>query len=501
MINKNHNEYGSAHLITKPKEINNCNCIPDNNRRLKCNPGNILMHKKSLFGNKYYITEHPNNVLIYAISSSKYYQMIVKPTIDINSRSKTQPNMVINDVDGRIYSDINSTLKKRGYNTVIFNLSSKNLKSIHYNPLDLVTKLAYQGRIKPAEDICNQVADTIYDSKGQGKNSFFYTIASNLFNALTFYQIALHFNNHYHLFTNYKINSHPITINWIDKLAKNNQPKQLINLFNNLKVNFNKLNHKSNLNMGQRNYVVLLKVAIKNFKALKMTGDKTLSNVYATFLDGLKVYQSFSLSKLIDKTTPVFKHDLTKPVALFIITSKNTIEINQLATLLIEQISDVLISLSLKFRNYVKFSRGTQFVLDGISDLPKISDLGRNLSIGLSFKISYLLRFHSYEQIQLIYGKSQASVIIANCSLIYYVLSNSIETNQMISNAIGSQTITSVLNLNEKTKTKTYPLVSVKKLEHLKSGEVIILRTNNTGNNNSIPYPIFDTGKYALPIK
>lgn len=127
----------------------------------------------SRIDNKWYIDDSPVNSLISGITRSGKGEMMVFPMIDIHSRSSAKPSMVINDPKLELYPACKETLEKRGYKVLLLNLIDP-IKSMGYNPLQLIIDAYKSGDYDDAEMLAKTLAVTILEpDKAQGDNAMF----------------------------------------------------------------------------------------------------------------------------------------------------------------------------------------------------------------------------------------------------------------------------------------------------------------------------------------
>lgn len=294
----------------------------------------------------YYLSPRPHNVLVYGTSGSGKGQMIVNPVMDINSRTsrRYQPNMIITDPKGESAAGAYAMLKRRGYDVKVMNILDLS-HSMSFNPLRLVKKYAQLGAIGQAEEACSMLSDTIYDPKGTGSNSYFYTSAGSLFDAMTFGLLALAHSRFYgldDLKTQYvngkKLNVREDGLAHRDKQGHNSIsvihgiPHSSVNAFNKitiynilqmetdlggeyghvsgqhdtvrrLNIYFKHLSHKlqalrqkdkdsGGFDDVMHDQLMLISQAINKFNQFNQAGSKEASSILSTFINRLKIYQS-----------------------------------------------------------------------------------------------------------------------------------------------------------------------------------------------------------------
>ena len=115
-------------------------------------------------GNEIYIDDSAVNTLVIGITRAGKGETYTYPTIDIYSRSSEKPSMVILDPKLDEYPTCYHTLTKRGYDVYLLNLDNP-LKSMAYNPLQLMVDEYKAGRVSEAELLCQTFCHAIFHQK------------------------------------------------------------------------------------------------------------------------------------------------------------------------------------------------------------------------------------------------------------------------------------------------------------------------------------------------
>ena len=108
--------------------------------------------------------------------------MFVFPTIDVYSRAAEKPSMIINDPKGELASASYDILKERGYDIQILNLLEP-MKSMSYNPLQLIINAYKNKDYSTAQLLCNTLTFSLYNDPS-AKDKFWLISAQSLVNAL-----------------------------------------------------------------------------------------------------------------------------------------------------------------------------------------------------------------------------------------------------------------------------------------------------------------------------
>lgn len=141
------------------------------------------------YKDKIYIDDSPVNNLIIGITRSGKGEMFVFPMIDIYSRAgKGDPSkrasIIATDPKLELYANSFDTLTKRGYEVCCLNLVEP-LKSMGYNPLQMIIDAYKAENYDEAEMLANTFAYSIFNPGASGGNDKFWsTESANLLVAL-----------------------------------------------------------------------------------------------------------------------------------------------------------------------------------------------------------------------------------------------------------------------------------------------------------------------------
>ncbi|ELC8332891.1 type IV secretory system conjugative DNA transfer family protein [Clostridium perfringens] len=136
----------------------------------------------SRYKDKIYIDTSPVNNLIIGTTRSGKGEMIVVPINDIYSRAELQASLIVNDPKGELIAMSKETLEKRGYRVECLNLLNP-LKSLSYNPLQLIIDAYHNGDIDEAQSLCKTLTYSLYYNPS-AKDPFWQNSAMSLVNGL-----------------------------------------------------------------------------------------------------------------------------------------------------------------------------------------------------------------------------------------------------------------------------------------------------------------------------
>ena len=136
----------------------------------------------SRYKDKIYIDTSPVNNLIIGTTRSGKGEMIVVPINDIYSRAEFQASLIVNDPKGELVAMSKETLEKRGYRVECLNLLNP-LKSLSYNPLQLIIDAYHKGDTDEAQSLCKTLTYSLYYNPS-AKDPFWQNSAMSLVNGL-----------------------------------------------------------------------------------------------------------------------------------------------------------------------------------------------------------------------------------------------------------------------------------------------------------------------------
>lgn len=430
------------------------------------------------------IDEGPVHTMVIGITRSGKGETFVFPMIDVLSRAKKKPSIVINDPKGELAAASYNTLKKRGYEVHVFNLIQQHM-GMGFNPLSIIVEAWKMGDVSQAQQYANSVAYSLYNDPGV-KDPFWNNSAKSLVTAI----ILAIVEDTLKMGSENKVTMYTVA-NFLATKGSDNDEKSGANA---LDLFFKE---REEDNPARRMY------ATSNFS----TGD-TRSGIFSTAMDKLQIFTLEPNAKLTSynslKLTDVGFGE--KPIVVFMVTpdfdSSNhilsSIFVNQLYRMNAEKAT---LSSGGKMRRHV------HFLLDEFGNMPTVEGMGSMVTVGAGRGFRFHLVIQSYSQLKSAYG-DEAETIIGNCSNQIYILTKDKSTAEQYSSLIGSQTITDISRSgqlysfekshNESVKERS--LLMPDELMRLKEGESVIVRANKRQDNKGrkiVPKPIYNKGATA----
>ncbi|MCR5078661.1 MAG: type IV secretory system conjugative DNA transfer family protein [Bacilli bacterium] len=218
---------------------------------------------------------------------------------------------------------------------------------------------------------------------------------------------------------------------------------------------------------------------LEKLHAVTQTADGTMKGFLSTFESRMTPWFSGHIFFITSGTTINIEDD-SAPFAIFIATRDYDKSDFTIAATFVDWVYRQTL---LKAENAPKndenepLVRDTHFLLDEFGNIPKIPDFENKIATARSRKIWFHLFVQSYEQIDLVYGKEGAQIVIDNCNQQAFLGSQSMLTKKRFSDECGSKTIRSYESLIKGTYSwTTVPVVPTSDLDLIKPGEIFIKR-------------------------
>ncbi|WP_010529069.1 VirD4-like conjugal transfer protein, CD1115 family [Lentibacillus jeotgali] len=427
------------------------------------------------------LDDAPVHTMVIGITRSGKGETFVVPMIDVQSRAKEKPSMVINDPKGELAGASYETLKNRGYDVYVFNLI-EHAMSMGFNPLQLVIDSWKQGKVSDAQKYANSVAFSLYHNPN-AKDPFWSNSAKSLVTAII---LAL-------------------TEDMV-KIGKEERVT-MYSVANFLSSKGSETDEEGNNALDEffqardENNPARLMYATSNFS----TGN-TRGSIFSVAMDKLQIFT-------LEPNAKVTAHnslDLTeigfgdRPVAVFLATPDSDKSNDVLASIFVSQLYRVNSEKATKSKNG-KMKRHVQFILDEFGNMPAIDGMASMVTVGAGRGFRYHLIVQAYSQVKSAYGE-ESDTIIGNCSNQIYILTEDKSTAEHYSSMLGAKTITDVsrsgdyhsFDKSHSESTKERSLLTSDELMRLKEGQSVLIRVNKRQDKNRKkiePKPIFNQDK------
>ena len=217
--------------------------------------------------------------------------------------------------------------------------------------------------------------------------------------------------------------------------------------------------------------------AMNKLNTVITTHPSTRKGYLSTFQTEVEKWMQGHIFQLTADTS-IELNDEEKPFAIFVATRDYDKSDNIIAGLFIDWVYRQSLHRIEKQRKEGKPTRDLHFLLDEFANIPRIPDFDNKISTARSRSIWFHLFIQSYDQLDLVYGKNTANIIVDNCNEQCFLGSQSQFTKERFSKECGKKTVTSLkglLNGNDNDFVEI-PVVQVSALDQIQPGEMYTKR-------------------------
>ena len=351
-------------------------------------------------------------------------------------------SFVVHDPKGELYGFFYKALKSKGYDIRVLNLRDP-MTGDRLNFLEEAAKLWKKGKEDRAIEIACEIGESLYFPIEDADDKFWTTAAINLF--CCYFIIAASLLEPEYVTIGAIYNIH---VQGLEKM-----PGQVSKIQTYLEA------HK-----GEKCY----ELGMPSITA----SDKTRQSIFSVFSNGLaKIILNREIEDMLTKST--FKvEDMVskkKPVALFLITRDDAPKAYAtVVSSIVNMVYTTLIDIA-----HTKYNRTlpktVHFLLEEFGNIAALSNINDMMTASRSREIRFVIVVQSLYQLNLIYGKGMAYIIIGNTQNLVYMSSTDMELVRIISERCGSR--------YDQYTNSIRPLLSPDRLMHLdkESGETLFL--------------------------
>ena len=432
---KNDNEYGSARFSTN-KEIKK-NFKKESIYHIK-EAGFPVSFSKNL-KIIYFDRETPHYVYLGSTGSGKSVTAVI-PTCTFISKAKKKRSVFITDPKGEIYQATSKMFQHQGYKilTIDFRNPEKSNKInilepvikeyeeyINYEKLSLESdnendKLNYNNKsmscLAETNRLISSLATMVMQDKVEQKDPFWNESAKNLLEGLIGFFLE-----------EYKagnITREKITMTSIRKFQNSSMEE------NNFKKFKDYINTKS---YGSKSKDALVSIL--------SASENTYKSITAVFGQKMNIFDDINVSNVTSTSDFDFNILGSEPVALYVIVPDEDKTYFTLVTIIVGLLYRDLVKLA-NSNDKKKLPYEIDFILDEFANCPPLADIEAIVSVARSRGMHFHFFIQSFSQLDNVYGKEVAQIILDNCGLTY-LKTNTQETAEAISKRLGKKTIES----------------------------------------------------------
>ncbi len=430
---KNNNEYGSARFAT-------FNEIKNNFKKEK-----IESIKESgvpiWFSNDYkfvwFDRETPHYTYLGSTGSGKSVTAVI-PMCSFIATAKKKRSVFITDPKGEIFNTTSLMFKQNGYNVITIDFRHPEMSN-HFNILEPVIKeyekyIEYEklslnskkDKVKYNNLAMTSLAETnrlitslstmIMQEKTQQKDPFWNNSARNLLEGLIGFFLEEYKKGN--------VKRHQITMTSVRKFQNSSMSER----------NFNKF----------KNYIDKKEYGSKSKDSLTSilnASENTYKSITAVFGEKLSLFDDVNVANVTSDSDFDFDILGKEPTALFIIVPDEDKVYFTLVTIIVGLLYKELVKLANSQENK-KLPVQIDWLLDEFANCPPLADIEVLVSVARSRGMRFHFFIQSFSQLDNVYGKEVAQIILDNCGLIY-LKTNTQDTAEQISKRLGKTTISS----------------------------------------------------------
>lgn len=430
---KNNNEYGSARFAT-------FNEIKNNFKKEK-----IESIKESgvpiWFSNDYkfvwFDRETPHYTYLGSTGSGKSVTAVI-PMCSFIATAKKKRSVFITDPKGEIFNTTSLMFKQNGYNVITIDFRHPEMSN-HFNILEPIIKeyekyIEYEklsidskkDKVKYNNLAMTSLAETnrlitslstmIMQEKTQQKDPFWNNSARNLLEGLIGFFLEEYKKGN--------VKRHQITMTSIRKFQNSSMSER----------NFNKF----------KNYIDKKEYGSKSKDSLTSilnASENTYKSITAVFGEKLSLFDDVNVANVTSDSDFDFDILGKEPTALFIIVPDEDKVYFTLVTIIVGLLYKELVKLA-NSQETKKLPVQIDWLLDEFANCPPLADIEALVSVARSRGMRFHFFIQSFSQLDNVYGKEVAQIILDNCGLIY-LKTNTQDTAEQISKRLGKTTISS----------------------------------------------------------
>ena len=427
----NKNEYGSARFSTA-NEIKN-NFKKENINKIN-EAGFPVFFSKDL-KQIYFDRETPHYVYLGSTGSGKSVTAVI-PECSFIANAEKKRSVFITDPKGEIYNATSQMFQNHGYKIITIDfrhpeLSNKiNILQPIINEYDKY--LEYETRYKLSNELddnnvsmsalaetnrlISSLATMVMTDKVQEKDPFWNNSAKNLLEGLIGFFLE-----------EYKLGNickEQITMTSIRKFQNSSMEEN----------NFKKLKeYINNKEYGSKSKDALISIL--------SASDNTYKSITAVFGEKMNIFDDINVANVTSISD--FELDTLgkEPTALYVIVPDEDKTYYTLVTIIVGLLYRELVKLA-NSKEEKKLPYEIDFILDEFANCPPLADIESMVSVARSRGMHFHFFIQSFSQLNNVYGKEIAQIILDNCGLIY-LKTNTEETAEAISKRLGKKTIES----------------------------------------------------------
>lgn len=430
---KSNHEYGSARFST-------FNEIKKNFKKEKISSikeSGVPMWFSKDYKYVWFDKETPHYAYLGSTGSGKSVTAVI-PMCSFIATAKKKRSVFITDPKGEIFNTTSKMFKDNGYNVLTLDFRHPEMSN-HFNILEPIIKeyekyidyekksiVCKKDRVKfnnlamtslaETNRLITSLATMIMQEKTQQKDPFWNNSARNLLEGLIGFFLEEYKKNN--------IKRNQITMTSIRKFQNSSMQEKNFNKF---KAYIDKKDYGSK--------------SKDSLTSILNASDNTYKSITAVFGEKMSLFDDVNVANVTSDSD--FDFDLLgkEATALFIIVPDEDKVYFTLVTIIVGLLYKELVKLANSKENK-KLPVQIDWLLDEFANCPPLADIEALVSVARSRGMRFHFFIQSFSQLDNVYGKEVAQIILDNCGLIY-LKTNTQDTAEQISKRLGKTTISS----------------------------------------------------------
>lgn len=430
---KSNHEYGSARFST-------FNEIKKNFKKEKISSikeSGVPMWFSKDYKYVWFDKETPHYTYLGSTGSGKSVTAVI-PMCSFIATAKKKRSVFITDPKGEIFNTTSKMFKDNGYNVLTLDFRHPEMSN-HFNILEPIIKeyekyieyekksiISKKDRVKynnlsmtslaETNRLITSLATMIMQEKTQQKDPFWNNSARNLLEGLIGFFLEEYKKNN--------IKRNQITMTSIRKFQNSSMQEKNFNKF---KAYIDKKDYGSK--------------SKDSLTSILNASDNTYKSITAVFGEKMSLFDDVNVANVTSDSD--FDFDLLgrEATALFIIVPDEDKVYFTLVTIIVGLLYKELVKLANSKENK-KLPVQIDWLLDEFANCPPLADIEALVSVARSRGMRFHFFIQSFSQLDNMYGKEVAQIILDNCGLIY-LKTNTQDTAEQISKRLGKTTISS----------------------------------------------------------
>ncbi len=381
--------------------------------------------------------ETPHYTYLGSTGSGKSVTAVI-PMCSFIATAKIKRSVFITDPKGEIFNTTSKMFEDNGYNVITLDFRHPELSN-HLNILEPIIKeyekyIEYEKKAKESKKnkmtynnismssyaetnrLITSLATMIMQEKTQQKDPFWNNSARNLLEGLIGFFLEEYKKGN--------IDREQITMTSIRKFQNSSMQER----------NFNKFK----IYIERKEYGSKSKDSLTSILS---ASENTYKSITAVFGEKMALFDDINVANVTSNSD--FDFDLLgkEPTALFIIVPDEDKIYFTLVTIIVGLLYKELVKLANQ-QSKKKLPIQIDWLLDEFANCPPLADIEALVSVARSRGMRFHFFIQSFSQLDNVYGKDVAQIILDNCGLIY-LKTNTQDTAEQISKRLGKTTISS----------------------------------------------------------